>query len=89
MVRGYLSHNLDKRCLEDTRVVWCLAYPNVGTSIMILGCYVLGSQRNLIVGTYQPEETYQPTNIVNCFYPLAIRPSTRLATVWDIFLGPT
>jgi len=33
------------------------------------------------------EDAYQPTNIVNCFYP-AGRPESRSVTVLDSFLGP-
>jgi len=25
----YLSHNFEKHCLEDTRLIWCLSYPRI------------------------------------------------------------
>ena len=39
------------------------------------------------MGICQPEDACQPTNIVNCFYPLEGEPSKRLATVRDRLVG--
>ena len=77
--RGTISfHIRDRQCLEDTKVTWCLSYPDGGYQSM--DATFLGSQGDLIVGTFQPTDACQPTDIVNCFYPLFL---PTIFTHWD------
>jgi len=61
-------HIRDRQCLEATRVTWCLSTLMGGYHSM--DATFLGSQGDLIVGTFQPKDACQPTDIVKCFYPL-------------------